>query len=252
MLKPSSYVVSLILVLTSLGEGIAQSEREIVNQPLEWFALNSNIKLHKRFSLAFDSQLRYAGNLQPGQNYARLGLEFCVTPKLSIIPIGAMYVWNFKYGEQPAAYENDEKRIWQQVLYRYSNARFHFNHRFRMEERFLQNKSSGNEDFSVEFYRVRYRFFVNVGLNKEKLEPGAWYVSIWDELFYGWGKGDTFHKIDQNRFSVALGYQIAPRISITAGGLHQMLVKKNGDQQENNVGLIVQFNYNFDFSKKED
>ena len=55
--------------------------------------------------------------------------------------------------------------------------------------------------------------------------------------------------IDQSGFSVAIGYQIVPMISITAGGLHQMLVKKNGAQQENNIGLIVQFNYNFDFSK---
>src|SRR6478735_8723103 len=157
MLKPTSYLFSLIMVLGSFGEVLAQSEREVVNQPLEWFALNSNIKLHKRFGFAFDSQLRFVGNLQEAQHYVRLGAEFYITPKLSIVPIGGMYVWNFKYGEQPAAHENDEKRIWQQVFYKHDVSRFHFNHRFRMEERFIQNKSTGSDDFSTQLYRVRYR-----------------------------------------------------------------------------------------------
>jgi len=252
MLKSASSLFGLIVLLISYGESIAQSaERAVVNQPLEWFALNSNIKLHKRVGFAFDSQLRYVGSLQSAQNYVRLGLDIYVTPKLSIVPIGAMYVWNYKYGEQPAEYENDEKRIWQQVMYKSNMGRFHFNHRFRMEERFIQNKKSGTDDFNNEFYRVRYRFQTNIGLNKEKLEPGAFYLSIWDEFFYGWGKGDTFNKIDQNRFSVALGYQVAPKVSCTVGALYQMMVKKNGAQQENNTGIIVQCNYNFDFSKKE-
>ncbi len=251
MLKLNLYLFSFFILLVSIIECSAQAERDVVNQPLEWFALNSNIKLHKKFGLAFDSQLRYVGSLQPAQNYVRLGLEVYLTPKLSIIPIGGMYVWNFKYGEQPSAFANNERRIWQQLLYKHSVNRFHFSHRFRMEERFIQNKSSGDQDFSVELYRARYRFLVNVGLNKEKLEKGAWYLNIWDEFFYGWGKGDTFNKIDQNRVSIAIGYQIAPKISFTAGALYQMLVKKNGAQQENNIGPIVQFNYNFDFSKKE-
>ncbi len=252
MLKSASHWFGLIgLILTSLNGSAQSTERDVVTQPLEWFALNSNIKLHKRLGFAFDSQLRFVGSLQSAQHYVRLGLEFYATPKLSIIPIGGMYVWNFKYGEQPAAFVNNEKRIWQQVIYQHNKTRFHFHHRFRMEERFIQDKSTGSEDFDVELYRARYRFLVNIGLNKEKLEPGAWYVSVWDELFYGWGKDDTFNKIDQNRLSVAIGYQIAPKISFTAGALYQMWVKKNGAQQENNIGPIVQFNYNFDFSKKE-
>ncbi len=252
MLKSAFYRISLIaLIFAAVNSSAQSSERDVATQPLEWFVLNSNINLHKRFGLAFDSQFRFAGRLESAQHFVRLGLEFYINPKLSFVPIGGMYVWNFKYGEQPASYVNNENRIWQQVLYKYSKSRFHFNHRVRMEERFIQNKSTGSEDFSVELYRARYRFLVNIGLNKEKLESGAWYVSVWDELFYGWGKDDTFNKIDQNRLSVALGYQIAPKISFTAGALYQMWVKKNGAQQENNIGPIIQFNYNFDFSKKE-
>ncbi len=241
----------MVIALGSSQVTAQTAEREVVAQPTEWFALNSNIKLHKRFGFAFDSQLRDAGSFESAQNYVRLGFEVYVTPKLSIVPIGGMFVSNFLYGKQPASYDNNEKRIWQQAIYKHSKTRFHFTHRFRMEERFIQNKKSGSEDFSTELFRARYRFLVNIGLNNEKLEPGAWYLTVWDEFFYGWGSGDTFEKIDQNRLSVGIGYQIAPKISVTAGVLHQYLVKKNGAQQENNIGSIIQFNYNFDFSKKE-
>jgi len=33
--------------------------------------------------------------------------------------------------------------------------------------------------------------------------------------------------------------------------LYQMLIKKNGAQQENNVGTLIQVGYNLDFSKSE-
>ncbi len=253
MIKQNSCFLSLIFFLAFFVEGVCQvEEKETVSQATEWFVLNSNVKLHRRFGFAFDAQSRDVRNFESAQDFVRLGLELYVTPKLSIIPIGGMYVWNFKYGKQPVAYANDEARIWQQIAYKHSSSSFHFHHRFRMEERFLQNKGENDKTFSTTLYRVRYRFLVNIGLNNTKIEKGTWYASVWDEFFYGWGSGDTFNKIDQNRFSVAIGYQIAPRISITAGALYQMLVKKNGAQQENNIGSIIQFNYNFDFSKKID
>ncbi|HPM31299.1 MAG TPA: DUF2490 domain-containing protein [Chryseolinea sp.] len=253
MIKQTSHLLGLIFLLVFFFEGYGQvEEKETVNQATEWFVLNSNIKLHKRFGFAFDGQLRDVGKFESAQDFVRLGLEFYVTPKLSIIPIGGMYVWNFKYGKQPVAYVNDEARIWHQITYIHSTSRFHFHHRFRMEERFLQNKGQDDETFSTQLYRARYRFLVNIALNKTKIEKGTWYASVWDEFFYGWGSGDTFNKIDQNRFSVGIGYQIAPKISVTAGALYQLLVKSNGAQQENNIGSIIQFNYNFDFTKKTD
>jgi predicted porin len=62
----------------------------------------------------------------------------------------------------------------------------------------------------------------------------------------------TFHKIDQNRVFAGVGYQVTKDFSFQGGFLYQMLVKANGAKQENNTGIQLQVNYNFDFTKKTD
>ena len=258
MVKLRSSLIGLIVLFLSLQECVAQSDgREIVTQPTEWFALNSNIKLHKRFGFAFDGQLRFVQDLQNYQHYLRNGLEVYITPKLSIVPVGYMYVWNFKYGKQPAAYANNEQRIWQQVLYRHSYKKLFFAHRFRMEERFIQKRHPGTngeevyDGYDTYLNRIRYRLQIQFPLNKPKIEPGAWFIGVFDELFYSWGKGITRNKPDQNRMYAAVGYQFNKRFSLQGGPFYQLLIKKNGAQQENNIGTLIQFAYNLDFSKPD-
>jgi hypothetical protein len=35
------------------------------------------------------------------------------------------------------------------------------------------------------------------------------------------------------------------------GGIYQIIIKRNGAQQENNVGALVQLTYNFDLRRKK-
>lgn len=243
--------VILLLVFNLIMIGVT-AQREKVNQSIEWFALNSNIKLHKRFGIAFDGQLRFAKDFQDMQHYVRAGAEIYITPNFSVIPIGYMYVWNFIYGEQPASLLANEQRIWQQVVFKQKFSRFNLHHRFRLEQRWLETNRIPNGELVKNFYlnRVRYRFLINYPINKENIEAGAIFLNAWDEFFYGWGSYDTFNEIDQNRVSFGLGYQVNQKAQILAGGLYQLLVKSNGTKQENNVGLLLQFTYNFDLSKK--
>jgi hypothetical protein len=250
-----SFVFS-ILLFTTLELRAQPQSREIVTQSTEWFALNSNIKLHKRLGFAFDGQLRFVG-LENAQHFVRNGLEIYITPKFSIVPMGYMYVWNFRYGEQPTTYANNEQRLWQQVLYKHNYGGLFFSHRFRVEQRFIQkhntepNGSVVYEGYDTYLNRIRYRLQIQIPLNKEKIETGAWFVGIFDELFYSWGKSITFYKPDQNRMYAAIGYQFSKNFSVQGGAFYQLLIKKNGLQQENNVGTLIQFGYNLDFSKAE-
>lgn len=249
---------TLFVSYLSISAAFSQSpSRAIVTQPTDWFALNSNIKLHKKFGFAFDGQLRFVQGFESAQHYLRNGLEIYVAPKLSIVPIGYMYVWNFQYGKQPSAFINNEQRIWQQILYRHNYKKLFFAHRFRFEERFVQkhhtepNGTSVNDGYDTYLNRIRYRLQVQIPLNKEKIEPGAWFFTAFDELFYSWGKSITYDKPDQNRIYTAIGYQFNKKFSVQGGVFYQLLIKKNGLQQENNVGTLIQFGYNMDFSKAE-
>jgi hypothetical protein len=241
----------------SIGLSAQNPSRETVTQPTQWFALNSNIKLHNKFGFTFDGQLRFVQGLENAQHFVRNGLEIYITPKFSIVPMGYMYVWNFRYGEQPTTYANNEQRIWQQLHYRHSIGKMFFSHRLRMEERFIELRytdTSGlvvNDGFDTYLNRIRYRLQVQFSLNKEKIEPGAWFVGIFDEVFYSWGKSITFHKPDQNRIYAAIGYQFSKNFSIQCGPFYQLLIKRNGMQQENNVGTLIQVGYNLDFTPSE-
>ncbi len=127
-----------------------------------------------------------------------------------------------------------------------------------MEERFLQahhvaeNGTVVYDGYDTYLNRIRYRLQVQVPLNRQTLEKGAWFAAVFDEVFYGWGEGDTYNRPDQNRIYVALGKQVTGNLRIEGGGFYQMLIKKNGEQQENNMGAMVQFTYNLDFTTADD
>lgn len=249
--------ISIFLFSITFSLSGQNPSREDVTQSTEWFALNSTIKLHSKFGFTFDGQLRFVQGLENAQHFVRNGLEIYIGPNISIVPIGYMYVWNFRYGEQPTTYANNEQRLWQQIFYRHGMSKIFFSHRLRLEERFIEQRyedASGlviNNGYATYLNRIRYRLQVQIPLNKEKIEPGAWFLGIFDEAFYSWGKSITFSRPDQNRLYTAIGYQFNKKFSIQGGAFYQMLIKKNGAQQENNVGTLIQVGYNLDFSKSE-
>jgi hypothetical protein len=229
--------------------------RQIVKQSIQWGFISSTIKLKPNYSLFVEEQLGLV-ECRNMQHVLRAGLEYAVTKKLSVMPFAYAYTWNYLYGKQPASFVNNERTLWQQVVYRQQISRAAVNHRLRFEERFIQTHSMGfndevvNNGFNNKQFRIRYRAFVNIPLNNKKIEPKTYYISIWDEIFMSWGKSVTFHKPDQNRVFIGPGYQFTKKLAIQGGFFSQMLIKSNGARQENNTGLLLQANYNFDLSKK--
>jgi len=167
-----------------------------------------------------------------------------------------MYVWNFRYGKQPATFVNNEQRIWQQILYITRYKKFLFAHRMRLEERFSQSHHAGsdgsaiNDGYVIYANRVRYRLQIQFPLTKPAVEPGTWFITAYDEVFCSWGPGITFSKPDQNRLSASIGYQFNNKFSLQGGPFYQMSIKKNGAEQENNVGALIQVGYKLDFTKQ--
>jgi hypothetical protein len=251
--KPTFYSIVLLLLVVELATA-QQKEREVVGQSIQWFSTTSNIKLTRRVSLLVEGQFRQARKFEPQQYQARTGLEIKLNDHFSIMPVAYVYTWNFKYGKQPAQYQNHEHRLWQQVTYKHSFSPVSFEHRLRPEQRFIQHHSkmpSGevvNEGYSVNQFRLRYRLMARVPLNNTSIMAKTLFASAYDEVFMSWGERVTYHEPDQNRVYVGFGYQFDAAFNLQAGFLYQMLVKSNGAMQENNLGLLVQMTYNVDWS----
>jgi len=247
--------ICILFVLASTQLSLAQpSNREIVDQSIQWFSITSNLKMTQRTTLILEGQFRQAGNFDPMQYQFRTGVDVMLNKHFSIAPIGYVYTWNYKYGEQPAAFENNEHRIWEQVAYKHHVGRFNISHRVRLEQRFVQVHTDKegeiiDEGYDVYLNRARYRFMATVPFNHAKVEPKTYFGSFYEEVFYSWGDIVTFNEPDQNRIFAGVGYQVNSPLSIQAGFLYQMLIKANGAKQENNVGVQVMLTYNVDFTK---
>ena len=111
-----------------------------------------------------------------------------------------------------------ESRIYQEALFpvQFGN-RFYTNHRFRFEQRFVEN-----QDFRT---RYRYNLFLNIPLNQSAMDQKTIYLALYNELFINGqrniGNGNTVEIFDRNRLYTALGYIIKKGLRIQLGVMNQ-------------------------------
>lgn len=111
-----------------------------------------------------------------------------------------------------------ESRMYQEVLFPVQfGKRFYTNHRFRYEQRFVED-----QDFRT---RYRYNLFLNIPLNKAVMEQKTLYLSLYNELFINGqrsiGMERTVEIFDRNRFYAALGYMVKKGLKIQLGMMRQ-------------------------------
>lgn len=251
------FLIPVLLVFSVYRTHAQPRNREIVNQSTEWFIATANIELSKRLTATAEGHLRYVGSMEPMFYITRACLDVKLNDHFSVTPLGHIYVWSYQYGKQPTPFKNNEHRLWQQVLYKHAIGRFQFDHRLRMEERFIQVHAVNpdglivNEGYDNKQYRVRYRFMARMPLNAPAIDPDTWFLCASDEAFISWGKNVTFHEPDQNRLYAGAGYRYGKKLTLQAGFIYQMWIKFNGAQQENNIGAQAQVTYNISLLKAD-
>ena len=111
-----------------------------------------------------------------------------------------------------------ESRFYQEALFPVKfGKRFYTNHRFRYEQRFVEN-----QDFRTRF---RYNLFLNIALNKVNMERNTIYLALYNELFMNGqrtiGNGNTVEFFDRNRLYGAVGYVIQDGLKVQLGVMNQ-------------------------------
>jgi hypothetical protein len=247
---------AIFSVLVCASHVSAQTERQVVTQFAEWFAANSTIKVHKRVAVYVEGNARFAQAFDPMQFQLRTGVDIEINKHWSVMPLGYVYTWNPLYGKQPNKFVNNEHRTYQQVVFKHKLSRASISHRMRLEQRFTQVHKDNNGEVTYDGYdlhtnRLRYRLNANIPLNKPKIEPGALYAVVYDEIFLSFGDMVTYKDPDQNRVFAGLGYAFSKHMSFQGGPFYQMLIKSGGTKQENNIGFALQLSYNVDLTKEQ-
>jgi len=128
--------------------------------------------------------------------------------KNAFATMGYAYIGNHLYESERSSPEVEEHRIWQQLITTNILGRVKFEHRYRIEERFVER------DFKTRF---RYRLMLFIPLNKPEMTTGTFFAGVYDEIFIN-GEEELF---DRNRLYGGFGYQFSKNLNIQTGLLYQ-------------------------------
>ena len=197
-----------------------------------WFIYFGNQKINKKWNWWNEVQYRnynFAGDLE--QLMLRTGVGYNLTENNNNLLLGYAYIISNPYiagtNEKTSTNEN---RIYQQFITKQNFGRVYIQHRYRLEERFLET------DFRMRF---RYFFSLNIPINKPVIEKNSFYFSAYNELFLYLDKP----VFDRDRVYAAFGYGINKNLKIEAGLMYQIYETYNRPQFQ-----IVFFN-NIPFGK---
>jgi hypothetical protein len=229
------------------------SQKTINSNQNNWISYTGNHLVADKIGIHTEYQWRREdGFTNWQQSLLRIGFDYNLNPTLSST-VGYGWIITFPYGEQPVVHEFDEHRIWEQVNMKSKFGRFEVQHRYRLEQRFLENwikDADGNCVKSDNLFRqrIRYRIMILVPLTKKELTDNTLFLNVNDEPFIGFGKGIGKNILDQNRFNLALGWRFNKDLNIQVGYLNQFVVKADGVKMERNNTLIFTTTYNLDFT----
>lgn len=215
IMKKRLYTAILLLFLLAPQKGNSQINQDQVGA---WYMYFFNTTF-KESPWGFQGDIQYrnwnlGGDLE--QLLLRGGLTY--TPKNANVKFTLGYgnVTTGAFGADKST--TTESRVYQEALFPFNfGKRFFTNHRFRYEQRFVQN-----QDFRT---RYRYNFFLNIALNKPDMEAKTIYLALYNEIFINGqrniGDGNTVEIFDRNRFYVATGYVIKKGFKVQLGIMNQ-------------------------------
>lgn len=218
-MKINLFFLSMIIIpATALGQ-----DSNLGN----WLLYIGDKKINDNWNWHHEMQYRnYDAISDLEQLLIRTGVGHNLTKNNNNLLLGYAYIHSQNYVMQS---ENkiklNEHRIFQQFITRQNFGRVFLQHRYRFEQRFVE------DDFSLRF---RYFLAVNIPINNKTMLDKTLYLSSYNEIFMN-TEGNAF---DRNRLYGALGYRINKNVRFEAGYMNQFLTKNNRDQ----INLIAFIN----------
>lgn len=218
---------------------------ETENEQL-WIGYLTQTKISKNYSLWNDT------HWIPDNFYIiRTGLTYHFENKLkTTTTLGYALAWFYP----PEGNETFrlEQRIWGQTTSAHANTTFNFFHRFRYEARFrkiiIDDRSTSNYNFN---YRFRYLFQMRYNFKNQPNTGNRFYALASDEIMFNAGEEITNNfRLDQNRFSLGMGYQ-TKHMSFQVAYMKQLILSNTSDTFKGNNNLQLFIFHNFDCTKKE-
>ncbi|UOY07095.1 DUF2490 domain-containing protein [Muricauda sp. SCSIO 64092] len=200
-------IAVLLVHLQCLAQASGEEETGI------WYMYFGMNRISEKLSIHSEAQFRYyetSGNFN--QLLLRTGLNYHINQK-AIATLGYAFIeTDGTFLESPSRANLDEHRIFQQFILTNTLGEFLFEHRYRLEQRFISQTlitSDPEQDLSRTEHRARYRLQVMLPLTN------TFFLNFYDELFINL-QDNLF---DQNRLYGAIGIHITENSNLQLGYL---------------------------------
>ncbi|MBZ5856304.1 DUF2490 domain-containing protein [Flavihumibacter profundi] len=244
------FVLFLALSVFLIGnKAYSQIPRVTESNTIAWFQLNTELQFNKKWGLHIDLNSRRVDFVQDNmQTLFRTGLNFRPSEKI-LLRAGIANAHNTPYGTYPINKYGkpfDEIRLFQMVGLADKIGPVELNHRFMLEQRWLEKYSKpelDKPDGYTYLNRLRYLLRLQMPFKKNAKQQKYPYLTMYDEVMICFGNEVNANIFDQNRFAILAGFRFNSVARIEAGYLNQILqlprrVDNNNVIQYNN-GLQV-------------
>lgn len=230
-MKKTLSLLSLFLTISTFAQEIGDDTWG------SWHMYFGTNRISEKLSIHTEAQLRYFEN---GKNFNQLllrtGLNYHINPN-AIATGGYAFISTdptFE-GNENLVNNISEHRIFQQFILKNKVGRFLFEHRYRLEQRFIEVENQNSPFYSKSTqHRARYRIQVTYPLSD------VFFLNFYDEIFLNL-QDDVY---GQNRLYGAIGANVFKNTSVQIGYLKNHFPTANFDRLQ--IGVF----FNPDLRKK--
>lgn len=209
----------------------------------QWLMYFGDNKINRKIGIHSELQLRnYFIRETVAQTLMRVGLNYYVNP-LVMLTSGYGFIDTRPSAENVLGFHTLEHRIWEQLILRYKTRAVFMEHRYRLEQRFIENLDTKKHQFDN---RIRYRFQVIFPLYTLSPHLRQFFLAGYNELFMNLGTQISGQIFDRNRLYFALGFQVSPKLNFQIGYLKQLISVRNVDKPDINHNLQIGVSFNMD------
>jgi len=167
----------------------------------------------------------------------KAGISYAITKNLTAL-FGTGFYNIYPTGElfqTPA--RQKEFRTWFELNYKHACSRFNFEHRVRIEQRFIPGNYKN---------RYRYRLGLVIPVNKAEMVKGSVYLAVNNEFWLP--QHGVF--MEKNRFFAGAGFKISSSTAFQIGCINDHDYKSDGYSVKNYLQLMLIYDFSKLFTKQ--
>lgn len=232
----------LILLFVGIIVSNGLLSQQHVNKQGYWISYLGDNKINDKIGIHSEAQLRnHFVSEALETSFFRVGLNY-YTSSSSIITAGYGFFYNEPSDNETAVSTVRENRAWQQLIMRKKTPLIFMEHRYRLEQRFIDNRTANS---SMVDHRIRYRYQAIFPFYTFSPYLRHFFLAGYNEVMLNFRK-NTAEVFDRNRLYFALGIQVSPKLNFQFGYLNQQAVQPGFDNHEVNHLAQIAVSYNMD------